>query len=198
MIRALLLLLLAHLLRALSRSSKVVDRAVTAPQTPLDGQAKGQRLATERCACLLREVLTERGISGFLLERDYGVDERRLLAMRGGRVEPSLDEKLAILRAVNEIHPRSKKPRLGYEELWGEKAKPRNCTCDVRRFLDLHELTADFVAQELGVEKKKVLRWRSGASSPTDEEWTRVRELARERRGTLEFRSRDVEQRYLA
>lgn len=52
------------------------------------------------------------------------------------------------------------------------------CTCRLRRFLDAYKLTAYRIERKLGIPAKTVRAWRAGLSVPTDEEKSRVVELA--------------------
>jgi hypothetical protein len=149
---------------------------------------RDHRMSADVCACRLREVLDERQIGAFELQWRYHLDERDVLEWRTGRLTPTPEQKLALLQALNTARPKSQKPKLRYEDVFGHTASPRNCTCGLRRLLDSHGLTAQAVATNLAVEKKVVLGWRAGRGKPTPAQLEQIHALASRQPLVVEFR----------
>lgn len=185
MTRAILLLIFSRLFVLLVRRTRP-EQAVLQPHGEDRSVSprfhNSYRLSADVCRCRLREVLRAYHGANYRIE-GLGMDSRRLHAIRAGHAEPTLEEKVLIIRGINDFGPRSRRPRVEYDEVFGARATASVCSCEVRRLLDAHELTASDVAKALdGVTRKDVLAWRAGYSQPTSAQLEQLRALAAGRR----------------
>ncbi|MGZ5446417.1 MAG: hypothetical protein ACXWLY_31335 [Thermoanaerobaculia bacterium] len=187
MIRALFALLFSRLLLLLARRHQQ-SAPKKANRRPAHLVGSSWRLSFDVCRCRLREVLRERNAAWKIVQ--LGIEERRLHAIRAGHAEPTLEEKLLIVRGINCAHPSSRKPPVAYDELFGSRATPRVCTCELRRLLDTHDLRADEAARALGITRKTVITWRAGTAQPSPEQLDTLRALAARAGDVVAFRDR--------
>jgi len=133
------------------------------------------------CACLLREFLNRYHITTHDLA-EYGIPRRLALDIRAGVVVPNDEQKLLIFNAAADKHSRRQQSprRFGYDDIFGENARPRICSCEVRQLLT--GLSRDAVATALCVSFQLaddlIVRWRAGLEKPSDDQLSILRKLA--------------------